>query len=133
MGLDATQLNDVFNIGISGVKAYTLIRPKNTYSNPYIAIYSNSSYELLELVLFESYTKGIDQFDSATFKYSGRDLFSTYTPDDHIGYFSAAAPYTDTSLRALILFEDDIMPGDTYGYKRYFIQPPYYNKTQHKG
>lgn len=117
------KLSDIFVPTTSGgYNSYTLIRPKKSYSNPYIAIYSDGSYELLELTLFEAYTKGADQFPDATLRYSGRDLFSTYTTISKDGFYCSNHAYRPNELRNLILFEDDVMPGDTYSYKHYFIQ-----------
>lgn len=105
------------------VIGYILIRPTETYDNPYIAIYSNVSYQLIELSLFEAYTRGIDNFNQGYFRYSGRDLFSDYTPkigDNNTYYYSSF--YTEEQLRNLIIFEDTVMTGDIYSQYKYFIQ-----------
>ena len=118
-------LETLFSGTESGAQGYILFRAKRAFKNPYIAIYSSAAYELVELNLFEAYTKGIDQFsaEDSTFKYSGRDLFSTYTSINGDGYYySAIHPYMKEELYKIILFEDVIMPGDTFSYNKYFIQ-----------
>lgn len=100
---------------------YILLNLKNSYTNPYLAIYSAASYELLSCEFFEAYTKGVDQFDSGYFRYSGRDLFAGFTPRTSTKY-NYSDVYLKEQLSNLILFEDDVMPGDTYAYERYFIQ-----------
>lgn len=110
-----------FGLTADGVNKFLLFKTNKTYDNPYIAIYSTAAYDLVSLVLFEAYTKGIDQFENGYFKYSGRDLFNSYTPLEENGYNYSNA-YAKDSLVNFIIFEDDVMPGDTYEYRRYFIQ-----------
>ena len=108
------QNGDIYN-------GYLLIKPDESYENVFIAIYSNASYELINFEFFECYTKGIDQFNNGFFRYSGRNLFNSYTPikGDKYNYSDL---YTKEDIEKYILFEDDIMPGDIYEYRQYFIQ-----------
>lgn len=118
--------NEHFDIPLSTIigteeVTYVLIRPKQSLTNPYVAIYSNAPYELAQFELFEAYTKGVDQFESGEFKYSGRELFASFTTQDGDGYYYSSY-YIKTEINPLVIFEDDVMPGDTYAYQRYFIQ-----------
>lgn len=110
-----------FNRGNDLYEGYVIINLKHSYSNPYLAIYSRCSYELVSCEFFEAYTKGVDQFDSGFFRYSGRDLFSGFTPNSGVGY-NYSGLYNKDQLLPLVIFEDDVMPGDTYAYQHYFIQ-----------
>ena len=102
-------------------KGYIFIRLNETYENPYLAIYSTSTYELISCQLFEAYTKGLDQFDDGYFKYSGRDIFANFTPIEAENY-SYSNLYTKEALLPYVIFEDDVFAGDTYAYRKYFIQ-----------
>lgn len=112
---------NLFPVNGTDYIGYILFRPDKTYTNPYFTIYSKVPYELFEVKLFEAYTKGQDQFTEGLFKYSGRDLFTSYTSLQASGY-SYSKPYSEEDLRKLIIFEDDLMPGDTYAQTKYFIQ-----------
>ena len=127
----------------SETKQYCLFKSNINIENPYLGLYfvniDDSATEEVEPIkissvwLFEAYTKGIDQFEEeeAVYKYSGRDYIlkaqeeindkgyynrSKYVGISDIKWFS----YDDICKE--VLFETDIMRGDTYGYQRYFIQ-----------
>lgn len=106
-------------------RGFILFKSKIEIKNPYIAIYSQQSYRLISLKLFEAYTKGIDFFEDGKYRYSGRELgrliedFGTITEQP---LYYRTNSMTEEKLRQYILFEDDVMDGDTYGYERYFIQ-----------
>ena len=93
---------------------YWLIKSNINIQNPYLGLYFTEDVDIEEVWFFEAYTKGIDQFDNGYYKYSGRDYILTeeerYTGNDI------------DELKSKIMFETDIMRGDTYGYQRYFIQ-----------
>lgn len=112
-----------FNPENNSAVGYILINSNETYDNPYVAIYSNVSYQLSELTLFEAYTRGIDNFDTGYFRYSGRDLFTSYTPNSSVNNdYLYSDFYTEEQLRTLIIFEDTVMTGDIYSQYKYFIQ-----------
>lgn len=99
-------------------KTFTFLKLGKQIANPYIAIILNGETEqrIDEMWFFECFTRGIDQFPTGFFKYSGRQLFEQSLPN---GLF---APYSKEECQNLVLFEDSIMPGDTYGYLEYYIQ-----------
>lgn len=103
------------------INGYLLIKFKNDIKNPYIAIHSDDKYKLYNLWFFEAYTKGIDQFETGMYKYSGRELFDNVLIEKTDTY-SLSVYYTENDIRNRILFEDDVMPGDTFSYEHYFIQ-----------
>lgn len=83
-----------------------------------------------QVYFFEAYTKGIDQFDSnAEYKYSGRELFKSVLNEglleDQKKYFLKSNNYSEDVMRNKVIFENDVMSGDTYGYQKYFIQQAY--------
>ena len=92
-------------------------------------------YYLFNSYLFEAYTKGIDQFISENedeepeYRYSGRELydltFKENAPSPIIGGVyncSITDMFDRAAVHAKIIFEEDVMPGDTYAYQKYFIQ-----------
>ena len=94
---------------------YFLIKSSINIENPYLGLYFNSDIDIEEVWFFEAYTKGIDQFTNVYYNYSGRD----YVLDENqIGYALDGIK----QLKKMVLFETDIMRGDTYGYQKYFIQ-----------
>lgn len=83
-----------------------------------------------QVYFFEAYTKGVDQFDSnAEYKYSGRELFKSVLNEDLLEgqkkYFLKSKNYAEDIMRNKVIFENDVMSGDTYGYQKYFIQQAY--------
>lgn len=82
--------------------------------NPYLALRFDNDVEIKEVWFFEAYTKGRDQFPNGTFKYSGRDYILNQDEKSTI--------YLKAKMSQKVIFETDIMRGDTYGYQRYFIQ-----------
>ena len=113
---------------------YILFKTKKDIENPYFVISSGAKIVLLKLYLFEAYTKGIDAFPDngkLQYRYSGRNLFwapkkleaidrgtyerttNTFLDKDVEGYIN---------IKNMIIFEDDIMLGSTYGYQHYYIQ-----------
>ena len=108
------------NLEISTGVPY-LIRFTNKIKNPYIAIHSNNGYKLKKAQFFEAYTKGVDFFEGAYFRYSGRDIGTAlFTKKDD--FQEITEDTVGINAKDAILFETDIMEGDTYGYQRYFIQ-----------
>lgn len=117
---------------------YILIKFRENVKVPYIGIYSKMAYDLFNFCFFEAYTKGKDQFketayeledeESITidpvFRYSGRDLFLSYLDKqiEEVAGYKLSKPMELKEIRSLIIFEDDVMPGDTYSYEHYYIQ-----------
>lgn len=114
---------------------YILFKTKKDIENPYFVIQSSSKIVLLKLYLFEAYTKGIDAFPDngkLIYRYSGRNLFwgpkKLGEPVDKGTYERTQETFFDTdiegqiNIRNMIIFEDDIMLGSTYGYQHYYIQ-----------
>ena len=135
-------------------EGYLFIKFDKNIENPYFAITaSNSSYTtsesgtyegqtynqakyntipnyyLFNSYFFEAYTKGIDQFDTAEYRYSGRELYDldfkyhdsqAIIPDGILN--CGITDIYDTDIHNKIIFEEDVMPGDTYAYQKYFIQ-----------
>lgn len=101
-----------------------LIQFNKDIKNPYIAIHSKQTYDLYKLCFFEAYTKGADQFtgESLHYRYSGRELFQDVLKSQNIKGYSVSTLYSEKKMREYILFEDDVMPGDSYSYEHYFIQ-----------
>lgn len=96
---------------------YLAIRNKITLENNATQIFAISSCRL-----FKAYTKGTDFFEDAEYRYSGRDLFA----NNLLTISSAAAQqskiYNYAEISKMVLLETDIMAGDSYSYRRYFIQ-----------
>ena len=121
-------------------EGFILFQIKEILNTPYFAIILNNDERenpenapriLKNAYLFEAYTKGIDQFDGddIKYKYSGRDIskenfFDQFTQPDGEKYIKTTT-YNESEIRKYILFENDIMSGDTYGYQEYFIQQIY--------
>lgn len=114
---------------------YILFKTKKDIENPYFVISSAKKIVLLRLYLFEAYTKGIDAFPNTNgklqYRYSGRNLF--WAPKktsviDKGAYERTINTFYDKdvenqiNIRDMIIFEDDIMLGSTYGYQHYYIQ-----------
>lgn len=114
---------------------YILFKTKKDIENPYFVISSAKKIVLLRLYLFEAYTKGIDAFPNINgklqYRYSGRNLF--WAPKktsiiDKGAYERTINTFYDKdvenqiNIRNMIIFEDDIMLGSTYGYQHYYIQ-----------
>ena len=105
------------------INTYCLLKFPTAIENPYFAIKINSKIILNNIEFFEAYTKGIDQFDNAIYKYSGRDLISCpLDQDETYTDFFISKIIDNQSMRQYIIFENDVMSGDTYEYKKYFIQ-----------
>lgn len=106
---------------------YLFIKPTINIEKPYVVITAKDSFAIFRLELFEVYTKGKDQFSEAEFQYSGRDYLlknSELTPIINSGKTIAykSNTMTKSEIKNKILFEDDVMMGDTYEYQQYFIQ-----------
>ena len=97
--------------------------------NPYLCLYFNMEADspeenrkigIKEVWFFEAYTKGQDQFgeNESYFKYSGRDYILQEGDENTV--------FNKIDVSKRILFETDIMRGDTYGYQQYFIQCAYF-------
>ena len=81
------------------------------------------NYYIFNTYLFEGYTKGIDQFTpEAQYRYSGRELYDLIYQNKEICNCSVTDIYSKESIHQKIIFEEDVMPGDTYSYQKYFIQ-----------
>lgn len=102
--------------------------------NPYFVIECGNfkTTKIYDVQFFEAYTKGQDFFDdeSLIYRYSGRELTgvqltstidSTVVALKSLQYVSLTNGSTPFSTKD-ILFETDVMEGDTYEYTRYFIQ-----------
>lgn len=113
---------------ITRTTKYIFIKPAINIEKPYIVITALDSFAIFDLELFEVYTKGKDQFGSrANYQYSGRDYLLKNSDLSPIRKGSTIVAYQSTpknkgDLINEILFEDDIMMGDTYEYQQYFIQ-----------
>ncbi len=106
---------------------YALIQVDKTIEHPYFIFESNGAIVIKSAYLFEAYTKGADQFDNTLgnlkYRYSGRDLnITNWTECAHDSFSYRYTQVNIRDLRNMIIFEDDIMPGDTYEYQEYFIQ-----------
>lgn len=111
-------------INICYSEGYIFIKPTQNIKNPYFAITQNlnsKEYYIFDCELFEAYTKGVDQFDIADYRYSGRDLFDSVLTNEGTG-FKYSEQMTTEQAHSQVIFEEDVMPGDTYEYRHYFIQ-----------
>ena len=129
----------------SGAKQYCLFRSNINIENPYLGLYfvnvdkpdteEIDPIRICNVWLFEAYTKGIDQFtkeNEAYYKYSGRDYVLEGEEDiEEIGGDFGRPKYigitditwfSEENIHQRVIFETDIMRGDTYGYQKYFIQ-----------
>lgn len=111
-----------FSRDVTTTVHYLFIKPTKTIKNLYVAIKSAKECIVSDLELFEVYTKGQDQFSEGFFKYSGRDYIEVNSMKNIINAQISEKPSTKENLINKIIFEDDIMPGDTYEYQQYFIQ-----------
>ena len=106
------------------ITKYILFKSKRDIENPYFVVSASDYIILFKLYLFEAYTKGQDAFPSneSTYRYSGRDLF--WPPKDKIvrDNYESVAVYDEEDIKKMIIFEQDIMLGSTYGYQHYYIQ-----------
>ena len=107
---------------------YILFKSSREIENPYFVISSKKGIVLYKLYLFEAYTKGIDCFpnfdNTLRYRYSGRDLFwppKGYSSIQKTDYERTSTISHDV-LKQMIIFEDDIMLGTSYGYQHYYIQ-----------
>ena len=111
---------------------YLLFKSNITIENPYVVIKSKKPFLLKSLYLFEAYTKGRDQFSTATYKYSGRELLGNEQPTGSTSWedginnnYTYSLPWTASQIKERIIFDTDIMPGDSYSYNQYFVQQLY--------
>ena len=113
-----------FSGDVTTTAHYLFIKPTKTIKNLYVAIKSAKECIVSDLELFEVYTKGQDQFSEGFFKYSGRDYIEVGSMKSitNAQISDTDEPLTKKKLINKIIFEDDIMPGDTYEYQQYFIQ-----------
>ena len=122
--------------------AYILFSTDFDIENPYIAITSLHDYLLEELTIFEAYTKGFDHFthkingqELIAFSLTGRNFYLDYNIERTIKYklnnewHNIGKLYIQNifngNIQDKILFESDIMTGETYEYQKYFIQQLY--------
>lgn len=121
---DLREDNTIFSIP---TKSYFMfLKVNQTIENPYFIFESNGPMVVKAAYMFEAYTKGIDQFEDSDliYRYSGRDItINNWKNTVTIGDFTYFYNIIDSNkIRNQILFEDDIMPGDTYAYQKYYIQ-----------
>lgn len=113
-------------IGALIKESFILFKSPKTIKNPYFVIHSTEPFLIKSSYLFEAYTKGRDCFsdDEVTYNYSGRELFGVEQPNNGTATWkdNHSLPFTLEQIRQLIIFEDDIMLGSTYGYQKYYIQ-----------
>ena len=134
-------------LNVNNEATFIFIKPLRDFINPYIGIWMRDNdkdliREVEELWFFEAYTKGRDQFVKydAHFRYSGRTISDgsdgvvvteqNYTNKNGETYYNyikegtdfIIRPYTRSEIKKYVIFEDDVMPGDTYEYQQYFIQ-----------
>ena len=127
-GKDEIDLQDK-EINICYTEGYIFIKPTENIKNPYFAItqaLNAKEYYIFDCELFEAYTKGIDQFDATdeitpAYRYSGRDLFDSVLKNDGIGV-RVSNKMTSNEVHSQVIFEEDVMSGDTFEYRHYFIQ-----------
>lgn len=116
------------------------IKPTIDIKNPYISIrpiikkvkdsQNTIVFNLKEAKLFKAYTKGKDFFKDSNppYKYSGRDIFFDYKDIQNNNDWNQGQGdnfYYKQTEENEYLSEEDIMEGDAYTYKRYFIQQAY--------
>lgn len=112
-----------------------LIKFDKLIKKPYIAVVleKGQTLKLTEMWFFEAYTKGQDFFDNGYFRYSGRNIGlidlkigNWMRPSPELSVNTSNFQYIrgndELNLSDYVLFETDIMEGDTYEYQRYFIQ-----------
>lgn len=126
---------DNFNENWIGEK-FLLFKANKTIENPYVCLYCQGRYIIKEFYLFEAYTKGLDFFKKAAYRYSGRDLFGNeeflktsgdlkILPtewENHTLWTSTTQTLKKSDIQSFIIFEEDVMSGSTYSYQQYFIQ-----------
>lgn len=102
---------------------YYFIRIDHNMENPYfcLTIPNSAKLRLNKIMFFKAYTKGIDYFDGAAYKYSGRDIFkdNSWTKFGSL-HFRLAAENE-------FIKETDILSGGVYSYNNYFIQQLQYD------
>ena len=105
---------------------YFLFKLDKTIKKPYVGLRFNYNrfniYGIKSCELFKAFTKGRDYFENAKYRYSGRDLFEKTVFPINTSGTKCSIGYTKEELYNKILFEDDIMAGEAYEYRRYFIQ-----------
>lgn len=114
-----------------------LFKFDKSIKKPYIAIEleKGQTLKLTEAWFFEAYTKGQDFFNNGYFRYSGRNIglidfiidgekIEWARPHNSLNSKNNFQYLSDNKniLSNCVLFETDIMEGDTYAYQRYFIQ-----------
>lgn len=105
------------------INSYFFIKFSKNIKNPYLAITTEKTIRISRIDFFEAFTKGKDQFDDAKYRYSGRNLFDTvFINETQISNAKIGEILTYEQMQEQVLFEEDIMPGDTYEYKKYFFQ-----------
>lgn len=130
------QVHGVYNVNtqketteLLTLETYILFKSNITIENPYIVLKSNVPFLLKGLYLFEAYTKGADQFSNAYYKYSGRELLGNEQSSENESIpwedkenYTCSSPWTPAQIKQRIIFDNDIMPGDSYSYNKYFVQ-----------
>lgn len=122
--------SDNISFNISAREQTLLFKPLKNIENPYFCIQLSSGQvlQIKEVLLFEAYTKGIDLFpENGVYKYSGRDIYT----GNMANWTEKSGQYIYRPLSTVneIIFETDIVNGDTYGYTKYFIQQIVANGT----
>lgn len=115
----------LFNLKIK--ESFILFKAPKTIENPYFIINTKKQLLITSTYLFEAYTKGRDCFsgEDIVYNYSGRDLFGIEQPPAAQGEEwenNHSKPFTSEEIKNLIIFENDVMLGSTYGYQKYYIQ-----------
>lgn len=100
---------------------FYLVSFNKDIENPYIGLYLESNCKIYNFWFFEAYTKGIDFFTNGYYRYSGREIQYQLNSEGSTKYKRAVLGSKDEAAKKVI-FENDIMSGGVYGYRRYFIQ-----------
>lgn len=98
----------------------------DTIENPYFSITSDKRVAVEKIEFFELFSKGKDEFENAYYKYSGREISSPKINEKELNTlrnnYNIITKITEEEMRRRFLFEDNIMKGSTYEFKKYFIQ-----------
>lgn len=114
---------DRISFNITSNNQALLFKSVKNIDNPYfcIRLSPDKTISIKEVSLFEAYTKGTDLFpENGQYKYSGRDIYT----GNKSQWTEKSGEYVYRALTNLneIIFETDIVEGDTYAYTKYFIQ-----------
>ena len=100
---------------------FYLVSFNRDIEKPYIGLYLEGNCKIYNFWFFEAYTKGIDFFANGYYRYSGRDIQYKLNSEGDDKYKRVRLGSKDEATKKVI-FENDIMSGGVYGYRRYFIQ-----------